>query len=371
MTQDRFQWLEFEAGEAPAGPPGPGTDAHRPMQEARKAFLEGDYEAALRHYSDALKEDKALHEAWAGQVRCLVRLDELREAQAWAVKACGLFPGVAILESARAGALAAAGLVHEARAASDDALELAERANLQEPHLWLERAAVLLRDGQRPTANMCLAKLRELTRRDPDWEQRVAVELLEAGDLTVALDLLNEVTAQRPNRAYGWLLAARASRRLGLKDKARQALDHADRLRPEWPAVQKERQLLKRPCWIATLVFRSEDHASVRALRRWRDQRWLTCRPGRAAAWLYDVTAPTLCRALEPRPRLRRLLRDILERTARYHGQAQGPGDHDCPGRHRAGARDRHAGQAMPQDQGDPGGLGGAAGIPEAHLGVL
>lgn len=367
---DRFQWLEFEAGEAPA-PGAAAADPHAVMQEARRAFLEGDYEVALQHYSSALKQDKALHEAWAGQVRCLVRLHELREAQAWAVKACGLFPGVALLESARAGALAASGLVHEARSASDDALELAERANLQEPHLWLERAAVLLADGQKPTARLCLAKLRELCPDDPDWEQRIALELLETGDLTGALDLLNTVTAKRPGWPYAWLLTAQAARRLGMKDRALQALDEADRLRPDWPPAVRERQLLKRPCWIATLVFRHEDHPAVRALRAWRDERWLTWAGGRAAARLYDRTAPAVCGVLAHRPAAQRILKTILEHVARYHGQTQGPGDHDRPGRDGAGARHRDAGEAMPQDQGDPGGLRRTSGVPEAHLGVL
>ncbi len=317
---NRFDWLEFHDGQAPAAPEAaePTQDLPALMLEAGAAFLEGQYESALRHYSSVLKHDRALAEAWAGQVRSLVRLGEYREAQAWASKACSLFPTVAILESARAGALAASGLLPPAMEASDLALELAERVNLQDPQIWLDRAACLLVDGQRGTAGHCLGKVRELRPGDPDWEQRIAVELLEGHDLTGALEALNRVVEQRPNRAYAWLLLGRTARRLGMRDRAGQALDQAERLRPNDPEVQAERRQLKRPCWIATLVFGHEGHPCVLALRRWRDRDWLSCRAGRRAAEFYDRTAPLLCRVLARRPALQGLLRRGLTLLVRW-----------------------------------------------------
>lgn len=317
MSQDRFDWLEFNDPPASVEPPHAEKDERQFVQEATRAFAEGDFEPALRAYSSALKCDKALLEAWAGQVRCLVRMREFREAQAWAAKACQLFPDQAVLESARAGALAASGLVSDARVASDAALEIAERSGLQEPHIWLERAACLLAEGKIDTARFCLRKVCELRPDDPDWDQRIAVELSEAGEFTSAMAHLHRLVEKRPDRAYAWLLMARASRRLGLRSQAVKALEQAERLRPNHPSIVEERRLLRRPCWIATQVFAHDAHPSVVALRQWRDERWLSCGSGRLASAFYDCTAPLVCRCLARLPVLRCALKPGLEALAR------------------------------------------------------
>lgn len=319
MSLDRFDWLEFEGPAASSPTQGVEKDERQHLQEAARAFAEGDFEPALRSYSAALKCNKALLDAWAGQVYCLVRLGELREAQAWASKACGLFPDTAILESARAAALAASGLVGEARAASDLALEKAERTGLQDPHVWVDRAACLLADGKLDTALFCIEKARELCADQPDWDQRIAEVLLESGEPSHAMAHLNRLVAKRPDRAHAWLLMARASRRLGLRAQALRAIDQAERLRPGHPPIVEERRLLRRPCWIATLVFGADRHPAVVALRQWRDERLLGCVAGRVGVLAYDVTAPLLCRVLADRPRVRRLLRrPLLALAARF-----------------------------------------------------
>lgn len=320
MSGERFEWLEF--GEAaPSTAPAGTRDERQLMLDAARAFAEGEYEPALRAWSSALKADKALHDAWAGQVRSLVRLKELRESQAWAAKACQLFPGVALLESARAYALASSGLLSQALEASDGALEIAERTGLQEPRLWLERAACLLADGQKSTAALCLQKSRELRPDDPDWEQEIAVELMACGDLAEALACLDVVTARRADRPYAWLLTAQVARRLGKRKQALEAVEHCERLRPGYPPLADERRLLRgRPCWIATLVFGHELHPTVIALRDWRNERWMGSAWGRAAASLYDCTAPAVCCVLVHLPCVRHLLRRGLSDVARRVG---------------------------------------------------
>lgn len=305
MSDERFQYLEFGQGTPAAAPEAKAGKDHRHfMAEARRAYLEGDYEPALRNFSESLKHDKGQHEAWAGQVRCLVLLNELNEAKTWAEKACNLFVDSPVLLSAKARALAACGFLGEAMASSDNALETAEKAGLADPHLWLERGACLLAQQQVKTAELCFGKALELVPNDPDWLQRVAVEWLEGSQPTRALALLQQVTEQRPQRAYGWLLQARAQRRLGQKRAAQESLGHAETLRAGWPAIAEERRHLKSNCWIATLVFGHESAPAVIALRRWRDQAWLTCRAGRWAAEAYQRTAPTVCRALRHLPPL-------------------------------------------------------------------
>ena len=318
MSQDRFRHLEFEQAEAPPSEAASsGRDQHSYLLEATRAYLEGDYEPALKHYSSALKFDKTLHEAWAGQVRCLVKLGELREAKTWAEKACGLFPEVPILESARGLALVSAGLLQEGLAGSDKALEQAEKVGLTDANLWLERGICLLTARQAQTAEHCFGKALEIAPDDPDWAQRVAVEWLAASQPARALALLNNVVGQRPNRAYGWLLQAQALRRLGLRDQALQALARADSLRMNWTAADDERRLLKRNCWIATLVFAHEDHPVVKVLRGWRDECWMKHPLGRGMSWAYDRTAPRVCLHLSQCPWLQEWLRWSLTALAR------------------------------------------------------
>ena len=52
----------------------------------------GHYESALRLYSRALEDDKALVVGWLGQIQMLVQLEEYPEAELWARKALELFP---------------------------------------------------------------------------------------------------------------------------------------------------------------------------------------------------------------------------------------------------------------------------------------
>lgn len=321
LSQERFRWLEFETAEPAAPRAAAEKDERYFLAEARKALLEGDYEPALRHFSAALKQNKQLHEAWAGQVRCLVRLREFREALTWAEKACNLFPDQPRLDSARATALACSGRPGEALAASDKALEQAEKTGLSDPFLWLDRALVLLSCNQPKTAKSCLAKLKESVGDDPDWAQTMAVEWLEAAQLTEALQLLNEVVLQRPQRPYVWLLLAQTYRRLGNRKKAEEALAKAEELRINWDKTSEERRLLRRACWIATLVYGHEEHPAVAALRRWRDG-WAERAWGAAFCRLYDRTAPAVCRLLVcfGMRRCVRAMLDILVRKVE-HGQ--------------------------------------------------
>jgi len=314
---NRFDWLEFP-DEAPEQAPtsAPSQDPQALLLQAGQAFLEGDYEASLRHFSQALQVDRALPEAWSGQVRCLIRLGEFREAQAWASRARGLFPSAPLILSAQSAALAASGLVSPALAASDEALELAERLNLREPQIWLDRASCLLLDAQTATAGYCLEKVRELRPEDPDWEHRIALDLLEGQDFAGALEVLNRVVERRPTRAHVWFLLGRAARKLGMRERARQALEEAERLHPGDAATQKELRALRRPCWVATLVFDSPEHPVVQILRTWRDSRWMSWPGGRLAAEIYDRTAPGVCAVLVRFPRLQAGLRVCLRSLA-------------------------------------------------------
>jgi tetratricopeptide (TPR) repeat protein len=224
------------------------------LQEAREAELEGTFEPALRSYSAALRRETTLSEAWCGQVRCLVHLEEYTEAMTWGQKAAAVLPACPLTRSTFAYALARSGLAAEGMEKSDEAFELEEAE--ADPYLWLERAVCLLGLQRQKSAEACLSKVNEL-RVDADWQQRQAQEFLFFGQAEPALEILNTVVASRPNRAYTWLLLAQAYRQIGDSKRHARALSRASELRPFWDLVQKEQRLgMPFPLWVRRLYQR-------------------------------------------------------------------------------------------------------------------
>src|SRR5262245_47287675 len=66
-------------------------DEHYWLRLAESERRRGLYENALRYYSRSLELDKSQVGGWVGQVRMLVALDEIVEAELWARKALELF----------------------------------------------------------------------------------------------------------------------------------------------------------------------------------------------------------------------------------------------------------------------------------------
>ncbi|MCP4693782.1 MAG: hypothetical protein GY859_37455, partial [Desulfobacterales bacterium] len=93
----RFKKLELDgdAGGKPAHGGGRGADARNGgfatkikdadfyMARAEKHELAGDHEKALRFFSSALGENHLLIDAWTGQARMLLELEEYHEARMW------------------------------------------------------------------------------------------------------------------------------------------------------------------------------------------------------------------------------------------------------------------------------------------------
>lgn len=252
--KSRFQNLELEESPRPNLTAVPSRDADYYLQEAAAHELEGMFEPALRSFSASLRKDTTRAEGWCGQVRCLVQLEEFREAQVWSQKAAAILPASPQTRSARAYALARSGLLEEALQYSDQAFELQPESKC--PYLWLERSACLLAAGRTSSAERCMQKVREL-RADADWRQREALELLAFGHHEAAVGLLNDVVAARPGRANSWLLLARGYRLLGDRTRFQKALDQAGRLRPDWDEVGRESRLgLPLPLWLRTIFHR-------------------------------------------------------------------------------------------------------------------
>jgi len=258
---DRFSWLEFGDSGLPSQAPNdegaPEPHGGTYLARAERLFLEGHYEPALREFSRAIAEQRDLFDAWAGQVRCHLAMDELPQARVWANKALELFPSSPRVLSAAGLVAACQGQGEEALRFSDQALELSR--GLIPPALWLERAECLMRAGRRDAASDCLEMVRDLSGGDPDFRQRIGLVFLGEGAFEQAWLEFQAALERRPDRAWLWFLSARAARALQQEDKARFALERALALDPTREEARRERSTLLRSTragWLTRLLGR-------------------------------------------------------------------------------------------------------------------
>jgi tetratricopeptide (TPR) repeat protein len=93
----RFINLEIggEAEDQSSGvAPGAAKDEHFYLRKAQAAFERADFEKALRQYGKALEFAPQHATAWTAQVRMLVELGQVTDANAWADKAVDVFPSL-------------------------------------------------------------------------------------------------------------------------------------------------------------------------------------------------------------------------------------------------------------------------------------
>jgi tetratricopeptide (TPR) repeat protein len=183
---NRFDWLEIPAWdlkkESPVSTAAPLLDARHYLQSAEQSWRRGNFEGALRFYARALGQDSGLEEAWLGQVRCLIDLDEIKEARVWVNKALEKLPHSADLLSAKA-------LVLSKMFEDEPAMELSDRAlSLKQYtwYLWLCRGFILLKTGDR-NAEYCMVKALEANPEDWFINLRVGMAYLGISDYHKAL----------------------------------------------------------------------------------------------------------------------------------------------------------------------------------------
>ncbi len=268
-AMSRFDNLEFDDEARPGGEGegrlrgGTGTpvrDAAYFQGVADLDFLDGDHEAALRGYSRALQEDPALLACWVGQVRALVELGELKEAEMWADKALERFPEDPGLLSAKALAVLRTGWPERAMAYSDNAMSR-EGAG---PFAWLARGEILLARDSR-SAEHCFGRAVAACGSAAERGRvraSVATTLRRFGRFTAALRFAQEAVQDIADSAAAWLELGRCQQALGFaecdrsfaqavqlapgSEAARRALRGVDR-GGVWPwAVRRLRRLLRR-----------------------------------------------------------------------------------------------------------------------------
>ncbi len=236
----RFKWLEFDEPREPgAGAPDAGdgadavpgidmTDARQVLKLAEDAYRALDYEKALRFYSKSLSIDPNIEEAWAGQLRCLLDLNENPETLTWATKAQKLFPKNPDIQSARALALARLGRLQEAIGFSDGAM----RSDRHGWFTWVARGEILAIAGS-GNAEFCMMKAME-SGRESDW--LITLKIAQAYVMTPvaekALVMYKKVLSERGDLAEVWYELAKLQFDLGCVGEARESIEHAVRLMP-------------------------------------------------------------------------------------------------------------------------------------------
>jgi tetratricopeptide (TPR) repeat protein len=241
---DRFKFLEFpddstcrNGADALSGEiKRPDRDHVYYLAEAEKKYREADFEGALRSYSKALTLDSSLISAWEGQVRCLIDLDEYREAEVWLNKALGLYPRNPGLLSARALSLSLSGFSDQAMAASDEAFSL-KTSGLT--FGWLDRGAVLLSRGREDTARSNFEKALEENPDDWFFLMRVGMIYQRYGKNALALDYYLRASALSPAIPFLWYRMGRACLSMGHLERAANFFERSLEISPHYQPARE------------------------------------------------------------------------------------------------------------------------------------
>ena len=228
QPMSRFVNLEFdhESDGVPRQPVA-GRDEQRCLAEAQAAFEKAEFETALRAFAKALEFNAHNAVSWTGQVRALIELGEFSEAKLWADKALERFPDAAELLAAKAVALGRLGDTDAALSFSDAAVE----ARGDTPYVWLARGDVLLARAEK-RADYCFDKALGLAA--GDWFITWLVARVRAfyRQFTLALKLLQQALAARPDHDVLWFMSGQCQGELGLVAAARGSYEQALQLNP-------------------------------------------------------------------------------------------------------------------------------------------
>lgn len=224
----RFANLEFNAdSEGAPRRQDSARDEELCLAQAQAAFESADFEGALRSFAKALEFNPQSAVAWGGQVRALIELGEFSEAKLWADKALERFPEDPELLAAKAVALARLGDTDAAITFSDAAVE----ARGDTPYVWLARGDVLLARAEK-RADYCFDKALGLAA--GDWFVTWLAARIRGfyRQFTLALKLVQQALAWKPDHGMLWLMAGQCQRELGLVAAAKGSFEQALQLDP-------------------------------------------------------------------------------------------------------------------------------------------
>ncbi|HVP10530.1 MAG TPA: tetratricopeptide repeat protein [Phycisphaerae bacterium] len=238
-------------------PPVRQSTAGEHLAKAREEDRWGRFESALRLYTRALQEDRAMIAAWVGQVQMLVQLDECHEARLWSDKALELFRNNGELLAAKAQACVRLQDMRAGLTCSDASLQAAGSS----PWRWEVRGEVLLANGRKQYED-CFQKA--LLEPAVEWFDRVIIAriYLYHRNVTNALRYLTEAVNMEPTHGYTWFQLGNCQKALGLIPAAKTSYQRSLELCPGSVLVKQALDELKSGRSLFTWM------GSI--LRRWR-----------------------------------------------------------------------------------------------------
>lgn len=233
----RFNALELEEAvnpDAAVKPQGePAADVDSCIRAADRDYAVYNYEKALRGYAKALDFNHLSTVAWAGQIRCLICLDEYREALMWNNKAMAVAGETAELLALKATIMCRMGDFDRAYGLCDAALEIPGNS----PWPWLCRGELLLH-GKPQNAGFCFDKA--MAAEDSVlMVLEVGRRLIFNGFYTRAMKMLKEAQVKAPEDPAIWFELGRCYRFMGMNTAALAAFSRTLELAPEFNGVKE------------------------------------------------------------------------------------------------------------------------------------
>lgn len=227
----RFDKLEFDDFDDSPMPADQGQqraikDEHHWTGLAETNRRNGHYENSLRFYSRALEENKALIDAWVGQVQMLILLNEYPQASMWAKKALEFFPSHGDLLAGRAQAESRLGNHREAVSLSDSALQQRGETAYQ----WQVRGELMLVMKQK-TDRHCFDKAQVLSR-DHLVPLESGLIYMHHRAHVKAQQRVQAALEKEPESYYGWYLLGVCQHHSGLDQAAIKSFERCRELCP-------------------------------------------------------------------------------------------------------------------------------------------
>ena len=249
----RFEYLEFDRDrpfltdeEAPEETP------ETLLASAWDLYWEGAFEAALRAFSRVLRHQYMNTTAWAGQVWCLIELNELNEADLWAdrgMKELEETPGVL---SGKAIALGRQGFTREAMLWTDKAVSCShKREDRFALMAWIARAELLVRTGGKRNAELCVSQASAIPGVGFRAQLAVGRACLHHRKHLLAVRYLDEAARRCPSNHHIWWNLCLAHKGVGHLRQAEHSLERALELEPSL----REAQQLKRELAVSSSGF--------------------------------------------------------------------------------------------------------------------
>lgn len=239
----RFDWLEvpdFDSEKTSRErfkEPFEQYDAQGYLQLASQEFNEGRYESALKYYSRALHLDRNNSVAWVGQVKVLIKMEELGEAKVWIEKALSLFPKEAELLAAKALLFCRSKLYHDALAYSDTSIEKAGNS----VYLWLVRGEILLALNNLSVAGYCFDKAVELDKDEPNVFFEIGEAYFNNKLFVKAVEYFKKSLEVNPSNYFRWFKLGKAYEGLLWYDKAKSSYEKV--LELNWNSTEAKKCL--------------------------------------------------------------------------------------------------------------------------------